>query len=173
MNEKQKFLRILLLGLGSNLLLAGIAISFHVFFIRPSYRGLKNAEQTLATLEKKESSLRSLAREVNTRSNDINRLDAAFLHTDNIVVFVTLLETIAKSSGTTITINTATINNSDQGLEAQKSSFTISLIGSLQSIVQFVTLVENVPYFTEISSLTISTQSGQPSATLALEVLTL
>lgn len=165
MSEKQKFLRILLLGLGGNLLLAGIAVSFHVFFIRPSYTELKNAKQTLVTLEKKESSLWSLAREVETRNNDIDRLDAAFLNKDNIVAFVTLLETVAKNSGTTITINAATINDS--------ASFTISLIGSLQSIVQFVTLVENMPYFTEISSLTISTQSGQPSAKLMLEVLAL
>lgn len=165
MSEKQKFLRILLLGLSSNLLLAGIAISFYTFFIRPSYTELKNAEQTLATLEKNKSSLRSLAREIEARSSDRDRLDAAFLNTNNVVAFVTLLEIVAKNSGTAITINTATI--------ADSASFTISLIGSLKSIVQFVTLVENMPYFTEISSLTISTQSGQPSANLALEVLTL
>jgi hypothetical protein len=171
MSEKKKFLRILIGGLVINLLLMVIAGSFHLFFIRPTHTELSEAKKTLASLEKKEVTIFSLGQEVQKRSDDIQRLDDSFLNPGDVISLVTLLESVAARSNTVLTIRAASIDEVE--LIEKKSTFDILVTGTFTNIITFITFAENLPYFTDISSLIISTQGNELRAQLQLTVLTL
>ena len=172
MNDKRKFLRIVLGGIIANVFFAGIVVSFYAFFIKPSYEKLKAAKEEFASLEQKQSTLWTLEREIESRKNDLDRFDTAFLNADKAVSFVSLLEHMANVSSTVLTISTASLNEKEKDAPGH-SSFTILIRGSIPGLMQFITMAENMPYFTEITALSISAQGGQPSANIQLEVKTL
>src|SRR3989344_507664 len=149
MTEKQTLWRVLIGGLIGNLFLIGTGFSFYFFFIQPTFVSLANASRELALLEKRETFLQASEREIKQRSNDLGTLNAAFLDLENAVPFVTLLEAIAARSGVTISIQA----NSTIDPAAKQA--------------------ELIPYFTDITSLTISTKNSQIQATMLLTVLTL
>lgn len=170
MTEKQKFLRVCAGGFVLELILIGSAFSFHIFLIRPAHTNFSETKQTLSQLDQKESSLRSSLQEVEQRSNDFAILDAAFFNPDDAVPFITLLESMASRSGITLTIRAAT----DAGaINKKQAYFDLSIVGPLANSVKFLELLEHMPYFTDISSLTFSFQGGELRTQLRLTVLTL
>lgn len=169
MTEKQTLWRILIGGLVGNLFLVGVGFSFYFFFIQPAFTSLADASKKLALLEKRETFLQTSEREIRQRSNDLSTLNAAFLNLENAVPFVTLLETIAARSGVTISIQTNSTTDSD----AKQAEFNITAVGTLAQVMQFIKQVEAIPYFTDITSLTISTKNTQIQATMILTALTL
>ncbi|OGZ44251.1 MAG: hypothetical protein A3J55_01615 [Candidatus Ryanbacteria bacterium RIFCSPHIGHO2_02_FULL_45_17b] len=169
MTEKQTLWRVLIGGLIGNLFLIGTGFSFYFFFIQPTFVSLANASRELALLEKRETFLQASEREIKQRSNDLGTLNAAFLDLENAVPFVTLLEAIAARSGVTISIQA----NSTIDPAAKQAEFNITALGTLAQIMQFIKQAELIPYFTDITSLTISTKNSQIQATMLLTVLTL
>ncbi|GEM_PF-4001386 len=171
MNGKRVFYRTFIGGIAVNLLLLGGGVSFHLFFIKPTYENFARQNQTIAELEQRQTSLGTLSNEVRQRSTDIARLQEAFLNSQDVISFVTLLETMADRSGVALIIKSANVET-EANLK-KLSEFEMSLAGPAANILQFVTLAENMPYFTDISSLTITSQGGQPQAQVRLHVLTL
>jgi Tfp pilus assembly protein PilO len=171
MNINRALLGIFVGGLIGNLLLFGVGSAFHIFFIRPAHENFKQAKHTLANLKEQDSSLRAIAREVEQRNDDMQRLNQAFLDPDNIVSFVTLLETMALNSNVSLTIVSADVNADKTKITG--SVFTLSITGSLNNIMQFVTLAENLPYFTEIASFTTFYKGDALTAQIQIEALTL
>lgn len=170
MTEKQKFLRVFIGGFLFNGILIAGGVSFHLFFIRPAYATYRETNQNFAALEEQESSLQSSRQEVERRRDDFATLDAAFLNLDNAVAFVTLLESIASRSGVSLTIKSVT----DTTAEIKKQAhFDLTVMGPFANSIAFLELVEHVPYFANISSLTISSQGGLLRTQLRLTVLTL
>jgi hypothetical protein len=153
-----------------NLLLAGSMALFYVFLIQPAYAKFRDTNQELIAFQQKEELLRTLEKEIEERGHDLNRLETAFLDPHNAVGFITLLETIAARSNVALTIRSAAVSETKT---AGRSSFDLLITGPLPAIFQYVTLTENMPYFTEITSLIISVQGGQLRGQLHLEVLTL
>ena len=157
-------------GLAGNLLLVGIGCSFYFFFIQPTFTSLINTSNELALLEKRKIFLREAAHEIKQRSDDLNALDAAFLHLEDAVPFVTLLETIAAQNNVTISIQADSISNSTATKQAE---FNLTITGTLAHVMQFIKQIESLPYFTDISSLTLSTKNTQVEAIINLSVLAL
>jgi len=170
MIEKQTLQRVLIGGIIVNVLLVSVGVSFYFFLIQPTFTSFANTSKELVLLEERETFLQNSAREIEQRSNDLSTLNAAFLNLENAVPFVTLLETIAAESEVSISLQTA--KASDPAL-AKQAEFTISLVGTLAAITQFIKQIELVPYFTDISSLHMSVRDTRVQATLNITVLAL
>jgi len=170
MIEKQTLQRVLIGGIIVNVLLVSVGVLFYFFLIQPTFISFANTSKGLVLLEERETFLQNSAREIEQRSNDLSTLNAAFLNLENAVPFVTLLETIAAESGVSISLQTA--KASDPALTKQ-AEFTISLVGTLAAITQFIKQIELVPYFTDISSLHMSVRDTRVQATLNITVLAL
>lgn len=170
MIEKRTLQYVLIGGIIVNVLLVGVWISFYFVLIQPTYTSFANTSKELALLEKRETFLRDSTREIEQRSNDLRTLNAAFLNLENAVPFVTLLETIAAESGVSVSLQTT--KSSDPAL-AKQAEFSISLVGTLAAITQFIKQIELVPYFADISSLHMSVRDTRVQATLHITALAL
>ena len=165
---KQTVLRVLIGGLVLNVLLAGIGFSFYFFFIRPMSDTFINTSREIAQLKERETSLQASKQEVEQRNNDLAKLDAAFLNLENAVPFITFIESVAAQSNVTVSIQTA-----KSPAETKKAEFQISAAGTLSDSMHFIRQMELLPYFTEITSVNITTKGTQVGATLQVTALTL
>lgn len=157
-------------GLVVNLLLAGTAVSFYYFLIQPTLANFINTSREIASLEEREAAIRSSAKEIEQRDNDIATLKTAFLNLDNAVPFIARLETIAQESGVSISIKTASTGSS---ATAKQEEFSISVSGTFAGIMQFIKRVERIPYFMNISSVTITPNGNRIQSIMRITVLTL
>ncbi|TSC72957.1 MAG: hypothetical protein G01um101470_234 [Parcubacteria group bacterium Gr01-1014_70] len=169
MAEKKSLQHVLIGGALVNLLLLTAGIYFYAYFIKPASTALNKSHSELALLEKRVTSFGSSERELDRRSADLTKLDAAFLNLDDAVSFVTQLESIARESGVTILLKAASLD----AAVTKRSEFDILITGNIAGMLHFVEQVELLPYFTDISSLTISSKTGQIQASMKLSVLTL
>lgn len=164
--------RVMAGGLTTNTLLFGLGIAFHLVMIQPLHTNLATMQQVLADLEKRETSIRGINKEVEQRRADLARLDAAFLNPKEATPFVTLLEAIARQSNVSLSIKSAVIDTDIKQLK--QGMFDMTVGGPFANITAFIIQAENIPYFTDISTLTISSVSGeQLQAQLQIRVLTL
>lgn len=170
MTEKQTLLYVILGGLVINLLLAGTAVSFYYFLIQPMLANFINTSGEIASLEERETTIRSSTKEIEQRGNDIVTLKAAFLNLDNAVPFITRLETIARESSVSISIKTASTGSS---AIAKQEEFNISVSGTFAGIMQFTKRVERMPYFMNISSMTIIPSGNRIQSIMRITILTL
>lgn len=169
MNTPRSLPRTTIIGSAANLLLAGAAFAFYYVLIRPLSVSFINNTREVALLEERENTLLSTAREIEQRQNDLATLDAALLDLDNAVPFITVLEQVAREAGVSITLQTAPAKNTT---DTQKTEFTISVAGTLARCMAFISKIELLPYFSDITSLNISTKEGAVQATLRLSILT-
>lgn len=170
MKEKRTLRRVLLGGLTLNLFLLGVAVSFYYVLIQPTFTNFISTSREIASLEEYNASIRSSAEEIEQRNNELATLKTAFLNLDNAVPFITLLDTIAAESGVTISIKTASTGDP---AGTKQEEFNISVLGTLANIMQFTKRVELMPYFADISSVTISPIGNRIQSIMRLTVLTL
>lgn len=170
MKEKRTLLYLTLGGFISNLFLVGAGFSFYFFFIQPTFTSYTDTSKELATLEARDAFLRTSEREMEQISGNLATLDAAFLNLENAIPFVTLLETIATKSNVVITIQAEPTIDSSTNHQAE---FSVTAVGTLAQIMQFIKQMELIPYFTDITSLNISTKNTQVQATMRMVILTI
>ena len=170
MKEKRALLGILIAGGIVNLLLASAAASFYIFLVQPLSTAFANATRELALLEEEKASLLTSAREIEQRSKDLNKLEAAFLNLDDMITFITFLETLAAQSSVTISINAPATGNP---VVTKQAEFSVSVTGTLANTMRFIKQVELMPYFIQIPSVNLTSKGTQLQAILYLAVLVL
>jgi len=91
-----------------------------------------------------------------------DKINNALLHTDNIVSFVNALKAIATKNSIqqSYSFSSPTPYTSQEGQTFYSVSFNISLAGDIDTFIQYLNDFNNLPYFTNISSINISSPSG-------------
>ena len=170
MKESQTAWHICVGGLLINLLLLGAAFFFYYVIIQPTFITVATATNDLVFLEQRVTSLWSAERVLEKRKNDLEQLNVAFLDLEDAVPFITLLESVAKTSGVKITINAPSFQHSESTGSAE---FSLSATGNFSSVIMFIQRIELLPYFTDVSTLTLTSKTGEVEAHIQLMVLTL
>ena len=95
----------------------------------------------------RQTALRTTLRET---KGEVNKLDTYFLHGDTISDFTTNIEGLGALTGTEITTSTIFPKGDDTAINA-----TFSVEGSFASVLQVLTLFENLPYKVEMKSVSL------------------
>ncbi len=173
MKKNNTLTRVLIGGLAANLLLILAGALFYFFMIYPLHTDVARARQSLSDLQKKEASLDTAGRELEERREDFMRVDNAFLNPEEVISFVTLLEATARKHKVSLS-KTASINTDPKA--PKHGVFTMTTAGSFANIMPFLTAMEHLPYFTDITQLSITgtgQESGQLQMELHVQILTL
>jgi Tfp pilus assembly protein PilN len=156
---QKKLLFFLGLGLVMLGLLAGLVIFPLVNKIRAASQKYLFNQETLAKLDQRESLAKELQKDYQARQTDLSKLEGVFLSAEEVVGFITTLETIAEQTGNIFEIKTVSSSVPSDQEEGAYISFRISLWGDFVSLLRFLANLENTPYppyrLIEIDSLTI------------------
>lgn len=164
MTPKKRFFIIVSAGVLTNTILIVSWWLFLVLWIRPSYEELRSLLATHALLEKKAQDLHEREQHIEARAQDVKNLENGFLRPGEEIRLVTALETIAKTSSTTIAFRSAVI---PPDLQKQHFSlFEFSALGKPEHVIAFLSHMERMPFFIRIASLTINPVGGESSAML-------
>lgn len=168
--------KLILVALAGIAIIVGLLVAISIFIFVPiqnSYATLLQANNQLALLEKKNKLLRDLELLVEQERPRIDLIDGAFLTPDKVVEFIQTLEMAAAKSQVDLIISSAEISSSPSNNESGRSRFTIVLTGDFTRVHEYITLLENVPYYIEISQATLSKLEGsRVRAEVSLSVLT-
>lgn len=90
------------------------------------------------------------------------KIDAALMHENNIIPFINALTSLASKGSVQQTYSfSAPAPYASQGnLNVYSIPYTISLTGNFNSFVNYLNNFQNLPYFTYISSINVSTPLG-------------
>ncbi len=84
------------------------------------------------------------------------KIDAVFLNRNNIIGFIEKLEDIGKKSEVSMEIISASLEQKD----TKGPHFRINLTGDFDKLLQFIILVENMPYLTVFEKADITRKNG-------------
>jgi Tfp pilus assembly protein PilO len=103
-----------------------------------------------------ENALKNLLGEVGP---DIQKLNTRIIAPEGTVAFITYIESLARSAGVGITINSVDVKDSTKELEKEKFELlmlTIHAEGAWKEIYTFISMVESLPYKVVIESVGLS-----------------
>ena len=115
-------------------------------------------------LEKRSITATTLRDHFNTIGDNDKKIRDAFLSTDNVLEFVNAIETAATQHSMQQTIKFGTPGEAileTEDLTILPISFSITANGTITTVTQYLKQVEMLPYFAEITSLTLATASPQ------------
>ena len=130
---------------------------------KTSERYLEN-ETRLAVLDRKETLFRELKHDY--QNEESTMIDAAdfFLESDEIVSFISTLETIASETGNTFEIQTAISHEPSEREKESYLTLRIGLWGNFATLMDFIASLEDSPYspyrLMQIDNLIIKETSG-------------
>ncbi len=144
----------------SNLLLmlsiifAGLLISANWLLyqkIKSASAIVLEAEQNIASLEKKQRELTGAISAISVSGDNITAINNIYLNEDNFVDLVELLESLASESGNAFKAESARLPTA--GKEPASILFTID--GRFADVYNFITLLDNIPYAGLIENISI------------------
>jgi hypothetical protein len=110
--------------------------------------------------EEKNQELVTLKKTISTSEEDRQTLSSYFVTDDTIVIFLENLEALGATSNTEVKISSVTQNTEDK-----KLSVAISSVGGFGNVFRFLELIEQVPYATEVKTLSLATRDDPVSTT--------
>lgn len=163
---KQKIDTVAYILVASIVLLGALSFGYGYVFLNVRDKAEKAAQITEAYnaeigKDTRQTALRTTLRETKDK---VGKLGTYFLHGDTISDFTTNIEGLGALTGTTIT----TSNIFPKGDTVMSATFSVE--GTFASVLQVVTLFENLPYKVEMKSVSLGflgndvVQAGVPSA---------
>lgn len=169
LTTKQLFLIILIGGFIAELLLIMGLGALLWRRVHISYATLKEAKEELAVLEKKSLLVKDLERTVHAKEAAIAKIETVFLKQSGIVAFLEQLERLADISNVRISVDTASLARQDTD---PFSIFTITTHGAFSDIYKFISLLESMTPYTQISAISFTAGGITTRATFTMHVLT-
>ncbi len=126
---------------------------------------LETLATSLATKKQQEISLANIQQQYKQTAGEREKLNSFTLKSDQIVLLIELLESIAKKSGVAMTLEHVGGN--------EGTVFILKGSGSFSAIYQLVSLVEAIPYPVFIEAGTMSVSTDNPKKRLWTTGLTL
>lgn len=143
--------------------IAGLASYFLALEISKISDAVVQNRRLATALEKRTEVFSTLARDAQIIGNNDTIVDNAFISSDNILEFISALESLALKNGVTQSFHFETPTPAPIS-----APFPLSTIGysnnlsiNVSSLTNYLKDFEKLPYFTKISSLTIT--SGDPT----------
>jgi len=95
------------------------------------------------------------------------QIESAFPTTDNVLDFVSAMESLAQSAKITQTLHfeAPTPFDSDEALSLSAMDYNATLTGEINPLINYLKGFENLPFFTQISSISITSGSGWQAET--------
>lgn len=90
---------------------------------------------------------------------DIESLKTRIIGSDDTVSFIDNIETMARQTGATITVDAVSEKPAVEGKDYEYISLTMSTEGSWNHVHTFVSMIESLPYKVTINSLTLDQQA--------------
>lgn len=120
--------------------------------IRETKSLLIEKKKNIAILQQKQLQVKALESHYAKLQSPLNKIEQMFFQTstENILNFLSYLDALSEKSKVNLTVDAG--GKRDNG-NLSKLSFTLKATGSIKNIVDFLTALENMPYFLEIKQL--------------------
>ncbi len=122
------------------------------------------SQAKLAILEAQASNIdiSRLQNQFKTIDGNDTRINNALPHENNVIPFVNALQALAKKDSVqeSYTFSSPVPYTSQGSMNIYSISYSISLAGNISVFTNYLNDFQNLPYFTNISSITISSPSG-------------
>lgn len=113
---------------------------------------IAGAETKIAFLEKKEREFSSAESGIRDYEKEIDFLESAFLNEGKFADFLRLLESLSKKTNVAFSAKSAKIPTA----EGQEAALSFELLGNFSSIVNFIALLDKIPYAGFVESVSIA-----------------
>ncbi len=166
MFDKKNSTRIILKNLGLGILAVGVTI-LAVFFMSREITKLSGSlvekKAAAISLSKRSEEVAALRSQLAQVGDNASRLGSALPPDDNISGFLSTLDTLAQqdSLAQTVKVGTATPTSiSRDGITLSQVDYSITLNGTIITLIKYLKDFEALPYFSAITSISINAPLG-------------
>jgi len=160
-NEKRLIFNIIenvLAGVGA-VILAAILVSVFSRQISKISNSVFEKQAVALALQQRSENLLELKKDLEITGNIDKKIESAFPTTDNILEFVSALESLASQYSIVQNLKFGNITPTSFILDDTPISmidYTLTLDGNIQILTKYLEAFEKLPFFTEIKSITLS-----------------
>ena len=158
MKNIQKQKSIVAIAISFFLIIASIA---GTWFLYREMRGIKTEIQTIrdgiALLEAENGAIRDFQTIRSRRADDIKRINNFFIEKDRPLDFIEAIESLGRITRSTLAIDAGGIDK-----ESDYFTFRLAIDGDPENTLNFLSLLEQIPYTIRVSSFTVSNLEGNP-----------
>lgn len=138
-------------------LFASGAISFFAWQIDHISASLSEKKKLSFILEKRTETIALLKKNFAQMENPEERILSAFVPSDNILPFVSTLESIASESGLVQQLRFGNPTSFSEGIiPISKIDFSANASGNINTLINYVTRIEALDYFVGITSISVT-----------------
>lgn len=144
-----------------NLVILGFGIWFLTAKIAFTSSQLKERKSALADLYQGWQQMSREQKELQKIEPQLAKLNQAFISGEHPLAFINLVEVLAQKTNNLFEINLIPGPQDSEKEEAGALFFQISLAGSFSNFMHFLRYLENMEYYTEVTTLQVSQITGQ------------
>ena len=146
----------LLLNIGAVLVLA-----FLFSEVKAANERISSLSNDIELRSKQEGALRSVKDIVAETAVVRQELDTYFIEKEGVVAFLELLESVGRSAGTAVTIQVVEKRPLEGSEALEELHIKLDAVGSWEGVVQFLGLLEYLPYEAGVGQLVISRKDAK------------
>lgn len=149
--SKQYLLLVFILNLG-----AAAVLAFLFMEVKAANERISSLANDIELRSKQEGALRSVKDLVAETTVPRQDLETYFVEKEGVVAFLELLETVGKSAGVVVTIQTVEERTLEGSDSLEELHIKLDAIGSWEDVIHFLGLLEYLPYESDMGQVVIS-----------------
>lgn len=136
-----------------------IVLGYMMYRLETARAELALSQREIAEIQAREASFTQLSRDLEETKSDREALEIFLIKPDDVVGFLSLIETLGAGYSTTVSTASLTVAEESEAFDTLR--IEIKVIGPMEGVLQVLKALETLPYASRIDAVTLAAAGGE------------